>query len=290
MILAVWSYIPYQYRVYVTDVFDDAPRDVTSPFRTSALVKQGPGPLIGQSGHPPWRYRVLCVYPIPGPPPLQPTSFLYDCPPASLGRDQPDFSLAGDLGTRPSRTVFTHHSPPQPKPPLSFSFSLFFLFPLVFSFSHLIIIIIIISSFPFFLFFFFSSSSSFIPSNIFQQSPPPSSLLLLSLFLFFLFFLKKNYSLLSFFSPPTFPLPPPPPLYSTYPPLPIISHAAPSPSHRVSSRYISFLGPVLFALYPSACGWTSRAVIDYYYNPVPVPRNDQNSNRTPVVVSSPEPV
>ena len=88
-----------------------------------------------------------------------------------------------------SRTT-AHHSPSPP----SLSLSLFFLFPLVFSFSHLIIIIIIISSFPFFLFFFFSSSSSFIPSNIFQQSPPPSSLLLLSLFLFFLFFLKKLFS------------------------------------------------------------------------------------------------
>lgn len=236
MILAVWSYIPYQYRVYVTDVFDDAPRDVTSPFRTSALVKQGPGPLIGQSGHPPWRYRVLCVYPIPGPPPLQPTSFLYDCPPASLGRDQPDFSLAGDLGTRPSRTVFTHHSPPQPKPPLSFSFSLFFLFPLVFSFSHLIIIIIIISSFPFFLFFFFSSSSSFIPSNIFQQSPPPSSLLLLSLFLFFLFFFKKKLFSSLFLLSSHFPSSPP---SSSLFNIPAASHHLPRGPLPFSSSLVS---------------------------------------------------
>lgn len=172
--------------MYVTDVFDDAPRDVTSPFRTSALVKQGPGLVIGQSGHPPWRYRVLCVYPIPGPPPLQPTSSCSVCcmtarPPHSVATagDQPDCSLAGDLCPRPSRSLSTHHSPPQPKPPLFLSLSL----------SHLIIIII--SSFPFFSF----SSSSLLPlpsSHLisFNTPPPPlhpPSFFSLSFFFFFFF-------------------------------------------------------------------------------------------------------
>ena len=129
-------------------------------------------------------------------------------PPHSVATagDQPDWSLAGDLCTRPSRCSSTHHSPPQPKPPLSFS-SL----SVSPSFFHLIIIIILFPLSLFFLFFFL-----FLPShlNIFQHPPLPSPSFL-SLF-FFSFFIFNPFSSLFLLLPLR---PTPSPLYSTYPPL-----------------------------------------------------------------------
>lgn len=142
-------------------------------------------------------------------------------PPHSVATagDQPDWSLAGDLCTRPSRCSSTHHSPPQPKPPLSFS-SL----SVSPSFFHLIIIIILFPLSLFFLFFFL-----FLPShlNIFQHPPLPSPSFL-SLF-FFSFFIFNPFSSLFLLLPL---LPTPSPLYSTYPPL---SHRLPRGSLPFSS-------------------------------------------------------